>query len=228
MPQRIPRPPSRTQRSPRERDARSQAVQRVAEQALLRGSLVRMQRTCGKKNCRCQKGPEAPGTVSGDPLGQPAEDDLYSPGPGGHRSPLGRDRPGGGRIAGCHFPSSAWRRSWPRRRKRWRANGRRNRHDGSFLCLCGEVVFVGVADGCAARRGVCVPSFRRQAVFASAFAMFATGRGSLHGLEPDLRIPARLRGLVGRGCPAATRSAASMPAWTASVAADAPGHRLPT
>ena len=56
MPRRRPRAPSRTLRSPQERDARSQAVQRVADQALLRGSLVRMQRTCGKKNCRCQKG----------------------------------------------------------------------------------------------------------------------------------------------------------------------------
>jgi len=35
-------------------------VQRVAEQALLRGSLVRMQRTCGKKGCRCQKGQRHP------------------------------------------------------------------------------------------------------------------------------------------------------------------------
>jgi hypothetical protein len=52
----IPRPPSRTHRSPAERDVRSQAVQRVAEQALLRGSLVEMRRTCGKKNCRCQQG----------------------------------------------------------------------------------------------------------------------------------------------------------------------------
>jgi hypothetical protein len=50
----------RTQRSPQERDARSQAVQRVADQALLRGSLVRMQRTCGKKNCRCQQGEKHP------------------------------------------------------------------------------------------------------------------------------------------------------------------------
>jgi len=50
----------RTQRSPQERDARSQAVQRVADQSLLRGSLVRMQRTCGKKNCRCQQGQKHP------------------------------------------------------------------------------------------------------------------------------------------------------------------------
>jgi hypothetical protein len=54
------RTPSRTHRSPRERDARSQAVQRVAEQALLRGSLVRMRRTCGKKGCRCVKGQKHP------------------------------------------------------------------------------------------------------------------------------------------------------------------------
>lgn len=60
MPRRIPRPPSRTHRSPEERDARSQAVRRVAEQALLRGSLVRMERTCGKKNCRCQQGEKHP------------------------------------------------------------------------------------------------------------------------------------------------------------------------
>jgi hypothetical protein len=56
MARRLPRIASRTQRSPKERDARSQAVQHVADQALLRGSLVRMQRTCGKKNCRCQQG----------------------------------------------------------------------------------------------------------------------------------------------------------------------------
>ena len=60
MARRLPRIPSRAQRSPKERDARSQAVRRVADQALLRGSLVRMQRTCGKKNCRCQQGQKHP------------------------------------------------------------------------------------------------------------------------------------------------------------------------
>ena len=60
MPRRTPRVRPRTQRSPQERDARSQAVQRVADQSLLRGSLVRMQRTCGKKNCRCQQGQKHP------------------------------------------------------------------------------------------------------------------------------------------------------------------------
>jgi hypothetical protein len=39
------------------------------------------------------------------------------------------------------------------------------------------------------------------AVFTSAFAMFASGRGALHALEPDLRIPTRLRGLVGPRVP---------------------------
>jgi len=38
-------------------------------------------------------------------------------------------------------------------------------------------------------------------VFACAFVMFATGRKALNGLEPDLRIPARLRGLVGPRVP---------------------------
>lgn len=56
MARRTPPKPPRTGRSPRERDARSQAVQRVADQPLLRGSLVHMERVCGKKNCRCQQG----------------------------------------------------------------------------------------------------------------------------------------------------------------------------
>ena len=48
--------PSRSQRSPKERDARSRAVRRVAELPLLRGSLVLMRRICGKQGCRCQQG----------------------------------------------------------------------------------------------------------------------------------------------------------------------------
>ena len=60
MTRRMPRPASRTHRSAQERDARSQAVQRVADRALLRGSLVQMQRTCGKKGCRCQQGHKHP------------------------------------------------------------------------------------------------------------------------------------------------------------------------
>src|ERR1700722_12932547 len=38
-------------------------------------------------------------------------------------------------------------------------------------------------------------------VFASVFTLFATRRGSLNSLEPDLRIPARLRGIVGARIP---------------------------
>jgi len=45
------------------------------------------------------------------------------------------------------------------------------------------------------------PIIPTHAVFASAFAMFATGRGALHSLESDLRIPVRLRGLVGARLP---------------------------
>ena len=48
--------PSRSQRSPRERQARSSAVQQVAKKPLLRGSLVVMHRKCGKAGCRCQQG----------------------------------------------------------------------------------------------------------------------------------------------------------------------------
>jgi hypothetical protein len=60
MTRRARQPASRTHRSAQERDARSQAVQRVADRALLRGSLVQMQRTCGKKGCRCQQGQKHP------------------------------------------------------------------------------------------------------------------------------------------------------------------------
>jgi hypothetical protein len=60
MSRRTPPASPRTQRAPQERNARSQAVQRVADQALLRGSLVHMKRTCGKKNCRCQQGQKHP------------------------------------------------------------------------------------------------------------------------------------------------------------------------
>jgi hypothetical protein len=46
----------RAQRSPQERQARSRAVQRLAEESLLRGSLVQMARGCGKKGCHCAQG----------------------------------------------------------------------------------------------------------------------------------------------------------------------------
>src|SRR5437016_10116110 len=41
------------------------------------------------------------------------------------------------------------------------------------------------------------PRIPTAAAFASVFTLFATRRGSLNGLEQDLRIPARLRGIVG-------------------------------
>ena len=45
------------------------------------------------------------------------------------------------------------------------------------------------------------PRIPTAAVFASGFTLFATRRGSLNGLEQDLRIPARLRGIVGPHVP---------------------------
>jgi hypothetical protein len=60
MRKRSRRTPPRTQRSPQERHARSQVTQRLVSEALLRGSLVLMQRSCGKKNCRCQQGKKHP------------------------------------------------------------------------------------------------------------------------------------------------------------------------
>lgn len=47
---------SRSQRPADERHARSRAVQHIAENPLLRGSLVSMSRTCGKAGCHCQQG----------------------------------------------------------------------------------------------------------------------------------------------------------------------------
>jgi hypothetical protein len=46
----------RAHRPAEERHARSRAVQQIAENPLLRGSLVAMARTCGKAGCRCQQG----------------------------------------------------------------------------------------------------------------------------------------------------------------------------
>jgi hypothetical protein len=45
------------------------------------------------------------------------------------------------------------------------------------------------------------PRIPTAAAFASAFTLFATRRGSLNGMERDLRIPARLRGIVGARIP---------------------------
>jgi hypothetical protein len=52
--------PSRSQRSSQERQARSSAVQHVADKPLLRGSLVVMRRKCGKPGCHCQQGEKHP------------------------------------------------------------------------------------------------------------------------------------------------------------------------
>lgn len=47
---------SRSQRPTEERHARSRAVQQIADNPLVRGSLVSMRRTCGKAGCHCQQG----------------------------------------------------------------------------------------------------------------------------------------------------------------------------
>ena len=61
---------SRSHRSPKERDARSRAVQLLADKPLLRGALVLQYRSCGKSYCRCQTGQKHPAlylhTRSGD------------------------------------------------------------------------------------------------------------------------------------------------------------------
>lgn len=48
--------PSRSQRSAKERDARSRAVKQITQEPMLRGSLVVMRRQCGKPGCHCQQG----------------------------------------------------------------------------------------------------------------------------------------------------------------------------
>jgi hypothetical protein len=50
----------RSQRPAQQRDVRSRAVRRVANEPLLRGSLVQMRRTCGKEGCHCQQGEKHP------------------------------------------------------------------------------------------------------------------------------------------------------------------------
>src|SRR5262245_32166491 len=45
------------------------------------------------------------------------------------------------------------------------------------------------------------PRIKTAAAFASVFTLIATRRGSLNALEPDLRIPARLQGIVGADPP---------------------------
>ena len=52
--------PSRTHYSASERDTRSRAVQLLANQPFVRGSLVFRYRTCGKSYCRCQRGQKHP------------------------------------------------------------------------------------------------------------------------------------------------------------------------
>jgi hypothetical protein len=60
----------RSHRSPQERDDRSRAVRILADQPLIRGSLVLQHRSCGKSYCRCQRGQKHPAlylhTRSGD------------------------------------------------------------------------------------------------------------------------------------------------------------------
>ena len=51
---------SRTQRSSQERQARSRAAQILANEPLLRGSLVLRYRSCGKPYCRCRRGRKHP------------------------------------------------------------------------------------------------------------------------------------------------------------------------
>jgi hypothetical protein len=45
------------------------------------------------------------------------------------------------------------------------------------------------------------PMIPTAAVFGTAFAMFATGRGSLNGIDKERHFPGRLRDLVGRRVP---------------------------
>ncbi|MCC6127542.1 MAG: hypothetical protein IT426_21505 [Pirellulales bacterium] len=45
------------------------------------------------------------------------------------------------------------------------------------------------------------PAIRTAAIFGTAFAMFATGRGSLNGIDKERHFPGRLRNFVGPRVP---------------------------
>lgn len=70
------------------------------------------------------------------------------------------------------------------------------------FCAYSEKIF-GLSDAmCCLRDARCKPQIPTSKVFASVFAMFATGRVSLNSMEKDLvRIPSRLRGIVGERAP---------------------------
>lgn len=55
------------------------------------------------------------------------------------------------------------------------------------------------------------PQIPTAAAFVGSLTLFAIRRGRRNGWEQDLRIPARLRGLLGAEPPASTPSAASLP-----------------
>ena len=59
------------------------------------------------------------------------------------------------------------------------------------------------------------PQIPAAAVFASAWGLFATGRGSLNRFDKEARLPSRLARSSVLAFPAATRSAESLPNWTA-------------
>ena len=194
----------RSQRSPQERDARSRAVQLLADQPLLRGSLVLQHRSCGKPYCRCQKGQKHPAlylhTRSGDRRVRiyipPALHDTARrwveqrpPGQAAGRSRLRAPLPG---PAGPE--ASDLRSQGPSPLGGPRAVMAR-------FCSYAEKVFRLSERFPTLTDSRARPRIKTAAAFAAAFTLFATRRGSLNGLEQDLRIPARLQGLVGAGPP---------------------------
>ena len=205
----------RSHRSPEERDARSRAVQLLADKPLLRGSLVLQHRSCGKSYCRCRTRPEASGSLSPYPLGRPA---------GSHLHPAGPPRHGPRRGSTTAARSISWsiasrnttsRPSWSRNRRsspaRAAPNRRTLRRDGTVLCLCREGLRAGPAIPHPDRLADPSPHPDRRGL-----------RQRLHSLRHPPRQPQRPgagpahpRAVAGHrrapSSPASTPSAASMP-----------------
>ncbi len=196
---------SRSHRSPKERHARSRAVQFLAEKTLLRGALVLQHRSCGKSYCRCQTGPKHPALSLHTRFGDrrvriyipPAlHETVRSAIENGHQIDHLIDQ-----VSDLNLQAFLEQKQELFARKG--APTRRALHrDGTVLCLCRKGLWAGPTIPTLTDSRL-RPRIPTAAAFASVLTLFATRRGSLNGLEPDLRIPARLRGLVGARVPSA-------------------------
>ncbi|MCY2995681.1 MAG: hypothetical protein NTY19_48715 [Planctomycetota bacterium] len=202
--------PSRSQRSPQERDARSRVVKRVAEQLLLRGCLVQMARTCGKTGCCCQQGEKHVSLYLAIRRGR-KRTMIYIP---SALEETVRQWAETGReveelldfISQQSLDQLLQQGEGTRTRTRDRSEPSACETEGTAAVMHRSCAYVdkvfpfqehlqGLTDS---RPQPIIPT---ASVFLTAFVVFATHRPSLHALEPDLHLPARFRGLVGPRVP---------------------------